>query len=109
MDHFDRSSPFLTVLAERHANPQIFIPLTDLVTPHHVLPTKAASRPKGPVSLFATFSRRCRGLRLFAHLWVMMLRVESRSASAMNANPPVELSREAMSIRNVCRVHRHRH
>lgn len=84
-------------------------PLTDLVTPHHVLPTKAAPRLKGPVSLFATFLRRCRGLRLFALLWVMMLLVESRSASAMNANPPVELSRGAMSIRNVCRVHRHRH
>ncbi|KAF7680486.1 hypothetical protein GT037_002137, partial [Alternaria burnsii] len=63
-------------------------PLTDLVTPHHVLPTKAASRLKGPVSLFATFSRQCRGLQLFALLWVMMLLVKSRSASAMNANHP---------------------
>ena len=48
MDHFDRSSPFPTVLAERHANPQIFIPIDGFghPTPH---PSHQGSSPsKGP-------------------------------------------------------------
>lgn len=59
--------------------------------------------------LLATFSRQRREVRLFARFVGYDAARGVAACITMDAKPPVELSREVTSIRNMCRVHRHRH